>query len=432
MNPEIMNEQFLSYLWQGRLFGPEADTVGGERIAVLHPGERNTDSGPDFFNARVRIGGTLWAGNVEIHVLASDWYRHGHQGDPAYDRVILHVVWEADRPVFDPAGNPVATLALCGRVPPELTERYERLMMNRQWIPCRNQLNDRIAGTFPLWAPALAAERLEGRTNALQLLLVSCKGDWEEAAYRYLAAGFGFRVNNHAFGRLAASLPLKVVRRYAGDRFRTESLLFGQAGMLVDGLQDDYPKMLRSEYGFLRRKHGLTPMEPEAWKFLRLRPPNFPTLRISQFAGFLVASGAQFEPLVSAPDVRGLLSSYGIAASEYWEGHYLFDKPVVPRPRPMGEPCTDLLAINGVLPFRFFRRRLCETGDPGAGVLDQLERMPGESNVIIRQWKEAGFATGNALQTQALMQLKSAYCDRRRCLECRVGAGVLGGSEVAR
>lgn len=427
-----MNEQFLSYLWQGRLFGPEAETVSGERIAVLHPGERNSDSGPDFFNARVRIGGTLWAGNVEIHVLASDWYRHGHQADPAYGRVILHVVWEADRPVFDQDGNPVATLVLKGRIPRDLLDRYDTLMMNRQWIPCRSQLDARIAGQFTLWAPALAAERLESRTNALQLLLASCKGDWEEAAYRSLATGFGFRVNSHPFGRLAASLPLKVVRRYAGDRFRTESLLFGQAGMLVDGLHDDYPNMMKSEYAFLRRKHGLKPLETELWKFLRLRPPNFPTLRISQFAAFLVASEALFEPLMSAPDVRGLLSSYGIEASEYWKSHYLFDRPVTPRARPMGGACTDLLAINGVLPFRFFRRRMCEPGDPGAGVLDQLELMPGETNVIIRQWKDAGFPAVNALQTQALIQLKSAYCERKRCLECRVGAALLGGSEAAK
>lgn len=424
-----MNETFLSYLWKYRQLNNDIATESGDQLAILHPGEQNTDSGPDFFNARLRIGETTWAGNVEIHVKSSDWQRHWHHTDPEYDHVILHVVFEDDRPVFHQNGEPMQTLVIRNRFPCRIYDRYRQMMQNQQWIPCMNQLGRTGDPGFNAWAPALAVERLEQKTGSIRQMFSACNNDWDEAVYRHMAGSFGFKINNLAFELLAKSLPLKIVRQSLDSVFRLESLLFGQAGMLGREFGDAYPGDLNREYQFLRDKYTLEPVPGSLWKFLRLRPSNFPTVRISQFAGFLHLTHARFFTMLEANSVREVTDALRISASEYWNTHYQFDKPAGYRQKAIGQAGVKLLTINGVIPFLFFYG--CEKDQPAVceRALEYLEQLDGEENALISQWKTAGFPAENALQTQALIQLKKFYCDKKRCLECRIGSRLLGQAD---
>jgi hypothetical protein len=422
-----MNETFMSYLWKYRYLSPEITTESGDLLTVFHPGDQNTESGPDFFNARIRIGETTWAGNVEIHVKASDWYRHGHHSDPSYDHVILHVVYEADRQVFHQNGVPVQTLVIRDRFPGWIFDRYRQMMQNQQWIPCMNQLLLSGEKGFDFWAPALAVERLEFRTNSIRQVFHDCGSNWEEALYRHMAGSFGFSINAQPFGMLAKALPYKIARQHLHSRFQLEALLFGQAGMLERVFTDEYPVSLQSEYCFLRDKYNLEPVEGSLWKFLRLRPSNFPTIRISQFAGFLQRSQSGLFDLARSGSLPDIMEMLAVEASDYWHDHYVFDKTAITRPKEMGPASIRLLIINGIVPFFFFYGVEKDQPDVCEHFLGFLEQLEGENNALIGQWKKAGLPTQNALQTQALIQLKKCYCDRKRCLECRVGEGLMGG-----
>jgi len=420
-----MNESFLSYLWKYRHFNQDIRTESGEQLTVFHPGNQNTDSGPDFFNARLRIGSTTWAGNVEIHLQASDWYRHGHHTDPAYDHVILHVVYEADRRVYHQNGEPVQTLVVRNQFPGWIYDRYLRMMMNEQWIPCMNQLHDVRDHDFSMWAPVLALERLEYKTTGIRQLLTSCGNDWDEAFYRHLAGCFGFKINSLPFELLAKSLSVKIIRQHCESLFRLEALLYGQAGLLDTEFSDEYPQELSREYRFLRAKFNLAPVSGSVWKYLRLRPSNFPTIRISQFASFLFKTQARFFNLLADGSLKGVSGMLELTASDYWNTHYVFDKQAVRKQKTMGDLCVKLLIINGLAPFLFFygieknQSGICE------GVLNFLEQTGGENNADIIRWKAAGLPVDNAMQTQALLHLKKFFCDKKRCLDCRIGRKLL-------
>ncbi|MFZ4523023.1 MAG: DUF2851 family protein [Bacteroidales bacterium] len=420
-----MNEAFISYLWKHRCFSQELITESGEPLAVLCPGDCNSDSGPDFFNARIRIGNTTWAGNVEIHVQASDWYRHGHQGDPVYDHAILHVVYEADRQVFHENGEPMQTLVVRHQFPGWIYERYLIMMQNKQWIPCMNQLSADVDYGFTLWAPALAVERLEGKSGNIRMLFTGCGSNWDEAIYQHLAGSFGFKINGLPFELLAKSLPVKVIRHYVESRFQLEALLFGQAGLLHNSFEDEFPGKLYNEYQFLRAKHHLTPISGSLWRFLRLRPSNFPPIRISQFACFLYSTRGRLFELMDERTLTGISGNLKIRASDYWDTHYMFDKPAPRLPKILGGACSNLLIINGFAPFLFFYGR--QKDQPGVceGALNLLENTPGENNLQIEYWKKLGFPVDNAMQTQALLHLKQSYCDKRQCLDCRIGNRLL-------
>jgi hypothetical protein len=276
-----------------------------------------------------------------------------------------------------------------------------------------------------MWAPALAVERLEYKTNGIRQFLTSCGNDWEEALYRHLATSFGFKINNIPFELLAKSLPLKIIRHHQDQLFQLEALLFGQAGLLDKDFSDPYPKELRQEYHFLRDKYGLHPVCGSLWKFLRLRPGNFPTIRISQFASFIFNMKAGFFSLLEGGTLDGVIDKTAITASEYWVTHFVFDKPSTSRQKSMGKACVQLIIINGLAPFLFFYGH--EKGQPQVceGVLNSLEQIEGERNLQVENWKRVGFPVHNAMQTQALLYLKQFYCDKKRCLDCRIGIGLL-------
>jgi hypothetical protein len=420
----MMNEEFLYFLWKFRLLYPQLITESGDPLTILHPGERNTDSGPDFVNARLRIGNTLWAGNVEIHIHASDWIKHRHQDDHAYDNIILHVVYENDLPVKGKNNTLLPTLVVENKFAPQINDNYQLLMLNHQWIPCFNQIHAQSDPVFNLWAPSLFT-----KGAAIDQLWENCDHDWEETFYRHLAMNFGFKINAFPFVMLAKSLPLKIIQQHVHDFFQLESLLFGQAGMLEQRFTEDYPGKLAKEYKFLRSKYGLTPIPQLTWKFLRLRPSNFPTLRISQWADFLSRTKGRFFGILDVGSFQQLKEMLNVCSSPYWNDHYCFEKPSENHSKFLGNQCLNLLIINGLVPFMFYYGDRKSQPLMKENAIHFLEQLPPETNNILKHWKKVGINGINALQTQALIELKKGYCDLKRCLNCRIGNKLLANSK---
>ena len=425
-----MTEEFIHFLWKFRMLGPDLANTDGDPVVVVHPGDHNTDSGPDFFNARVRIGETMWAGNVEMHVSASDWNRHRHGTDPAYANTILHVVYHSDAVIPGPGGRPIPTLEIRNRYPEDLFGRYESLMNNRSWIPCGNLLAGNTGRDFGFWAPSLAMERLSEKSGQIGEFFRQSGGDWEETAYRWLAHCFGFRINAFPFELLARSLPFRVLTRYRNSPFQTESLLFGQAGLLSEDTGPGYPARLRMEYAFLKAKHRLEAIPEGVWKFLRLRPSNFPTIRISQFSGLISGRESPFTFISGFPAPEEVFRWFDVTASEYWNEHYTFSRWSPPCEKRIGRSSVLLLAINAVAPFLFFRGE--QTGQESfrERALQVLEEIPAEDHADIRAWRALGIEADDALRTQALVRLKGSYCDHKRCLQCRIGRNLLNYNAV--
>ncbi|MBV6440593.1 MAG: hypothetical protein EPGJADBJ_02265 [Saprospiraceae bacterium] len=421
-----MRESFLHFLWRWRRFDAQTlRTTDGQSLEILHPGEWNGHAGPDFFNARVRIGDTIWAGNVEMHLRASEWMLHRHSTDAAYNNVVLHVVLEEDQPVARASGERIPCLELKGRIPPKILENYQRLEHERAWIPCRQFFKD-IPGIVRLnWLDRLLVERLEQKTAAVAEILAATGNHWEEAFYRLLARNFGLKVNAEPFETLARSLPLLILAKHKNDVKQTEALLFGQAGMLDGAFKDEWPKALAQEYRFLKHKYDLMPMAFSQWKFLRLRPANFPTVRLAQFVALVHQSAHLFSKILEAKNLRELENLFDVQPGEYWLTHFQFDKPSVRRPKNTGRDFVHLLIINTIAPFLFHYGKMRELEAFQKRALSLLEELPPEANAIVDGWAELGVQARHAYQTQALIHLKTRYCDAKRCLECAMGNAIL-------
>lgn len=422
-----MREAFLHFLWRWRRFDAhDLRTTDGQPLEVLHPGEWNTDSGPDFFNARIRLGDTLWAGNVEIHLQASDWLQHRHHTDPAYDNVILHVVLDEDQRLQRPTGEHLPCLSLRKRIPAGLLGKYQMLTHARAWIPCAQTYRDIPPIVRHNWLDRLLIERLEQKTEALAGIVRACDHNWESAFYRLLARNFGLKINAEPFETLAQTLPLNLLTRHSDQLFQLEALLFGQAGMLEDvDFEEDYPEMLAKEYGFLRYKYDLKPMPPGQWKFFRLRPSGFPTVRIAQLAALLYNKPQLFSRVLETWSTAELEQLFQVEPSTYWHSHFRFDKSTTPRAKPLGREFVHLLLINTVAPFLFYYGR--EKGKPDLQdrSLQILDDLPAEANRVVEAWQALGETAGSAAGSQALLQLKAHYCDAGRCLECAIGTAIL-------
>lgn len=422
-----IKEEFLHYLWRLKRFDLQnLKSTTGEDLQIRSFGEYHQDAGPDFMNARVAIGTTLWAGNVEMHVLSSDWRRHRHHEDPAYRNVILHVVYEEDEPIFHPGGDRIPCLELKNRIPPMVHQRYQELLRNESWIPCQHLVKDIPDGLRELWLTRLAIERLEEKTTAIAATLASLKNDWEETLYRHLAYSFGVKINCEPFFQLACITPLKLIQKYQPYSLLVEALLFGQAGFLESFFyQDFYPSMLASEYRYLKNKHDLVPMQQSAWKFLRLRPASFPTLRIAQFSGLLHQYGQLFDKILSITDLDEMRALFQVPTAAYWDTHYTIDHPSAARPKTLGKNTIDLIVINTIAPIIFLYGEYKGDEAYKDHALNLLEKIKAEKNTIIEKWGELGIKAGQAAHSQALIHLKTHYCDQKRCLECSIGNAIL-------
>lgn len=422
-----MTEEFLHYIWQYRLYSPNLFLQTGEQVEVVNPGIHNRDSGPDFFNARIRIGETTWAGNIEIHVLSSDWRRHNHQQDMSYDNVILHVVWRDDDPVKRNNGSPIPTLELDGLYNEHAWKNYLSFMASKRWVPCETQISRIDPFIKNAWLDRVLVERLERKALQVELILGLTQNDWAQTFYRLLARNMGFKLNNQAFEMLAQSLPFPYLAKHANDLFQVEAMVFGQAGLLEKTFEDDYPRQLKKEYEFLKKKFDLTPIDAHLWRFMRLHPGNFPTLRLAQFASIIHHSSVIISQLFSSSDVNTYQKLFGAHASEYWNSHYSFDKPSSTKRKSLGLSSINLLIINLVAPMLVAYGRWKGDVTMVEKAVDLLMKLKPENNIYSRKWAAMGVTAENAATTQALIELKTQYCEKKKCLECSIGNVLLKG-----
>lgn len=417
-------ERLLHYVWKYKLYtATPLITTEGRPVQVIDPGMQNTDAGPDFFNAKIKIDGTLWVGSVEIHDKSSDWLLHHHDTDKAYDCVILHIIGFNDFQPVRTNGNPIPQMLLT--VPENILRSIDWLLYREAALPCL----DHITGIAPLhiacWMEALLSERLERKTHDIFLLLDAYQTDWNEVFYITLTRNFGFGVNNDAFERLAKSLPLRCIQKQRSSHSQIEAMLFGQAGMLEEENDDHYYRLLQREYDFLRHKFSLSPMEDFVFKNLRTRPVNFPYLKVAQLAALWVQYDTLFSAILEARSTGEIKKYFRIPPSGYWETHYHFRYASPRKEKTIGENTLNILLINTVVPMLFAyglhnkRPEYCERATR------LLESIPPEKNTIVTTFYNAGITVRHAGDSQALIQLKREYCEKKKCLYCRIGFRML-------
>jgi len=425
-----MKEEFLSFIWRNQYFNKRnLRTEQGESINVADPGEHNTHSGPDFTNARLSIGDTNWAGQVEIHIRSSDWYRHNHHIDPAYDQVILHVVWLNDQTVCS-NGREVPVLVLKNRVGESMLLAQRKLCGSVHYIPCevtpavinRKVVHDMLQRTIH--------QRLARKSAGTLDLLLRNNGDWDQVTYLMFGKSFGFHVNNEAFSMLVRSVPLSIARKIRSSLFQLEALYFGQAGLLGSVTGDHYYKKLQAEYGYLRNKYVLPAaiLKGGMWKYLRLRPSNFPGLRIAQFASFMHLEGFRFSG-VRELRTPGYQVLNGLSPSDYWHTHYAFGKKGGSGGSFGNSSCENLL-INTAVPL--LAAYAMHTGQSAyrEQAEELLKSIPAEHNRILAYWKDSGFKVSSAWDSQALIELSNKFCKYKKCLDCEIGRTLLKASPV--
>ena len=424
-------EQLLHYCWKHRLLPLGVlHTTDGREVEVIDPGLYNRrNAGPDFFNAKIRIDGTLWVGNVELHEKATDWYAHGHDHDSAYDNVVLHVCRRADRAVVTSGGQTVPQLEI--EVPQHVSDNYEQLLREDQYPPCYRIIPDLSPLTIHAWLSALQTERLEQKTTAIEARVARCDGSWEAGYFATLARNYGFGVNGDAFETWAQAVPLQCVAHHRDDLFQVEALFMGQAGLLEpelipqhhreESLREGYFTRLRNEYLYLQHKFSLQPMDATVWRFLRLRPQNFPHIRIAQLARLYHEQRAGLSQLLECETVDALRQLLQTQVTPYWETHYVFGAVSGRSEKHLAKGSIDLLIINTAIPVLFAYGRNHSKENLCDRAFDLLEQLRAENNHITRMWQQCGLEVKTAGDSQALVQLKRMYCDRRDCLRCRIG-----------
>ena len=422
-------EQLLHYVWQHKMFPLQPlQTTDGQSIEVIDPGLHNTNEGPDFFNAKVNIDGMLWVGNIEIHLHASDWLRHGHQKDSHYDNVILHVVGQADIPISTCSGHLPPQLVL--PIPSHIAENYQELLKEANYPPCYRIIPYVDAFTAHSWMSALTVERLEEKMRRIEEYLERTQGDWERAYFITLARNFGFGNNTEAFENWAFHLPPQTIVKHRDDLFQVEAMFMGQAALLEDDgvkddCKDDYFQKLRREYRFLAHKFSLTPMNAREWHFLRMRPQNFPHVRLAQLAQLYHQGRTGLSMMLERKQPDQLKELFSVGVTPYWETHYTFGHAGSPQKKVLQNNSLNLLLINTVVPFLFaygrhhLNEELCERA------FELLEHTKAEQNFITRSWENAGLKVEHAADSQALIQLRRKYCDKKDCIRCRFGTEYL-------
>jgi len=413
-------EQLLHYVWKHKIFPlKELKTTTGQQVEVIDTGLANTDTGPGFFNAKLKLDGVLWIGNIEIHERSSDWFKHGHHADAGYNSVILHIASEIDTEISRSNGERIPQIQLI--CPEAVRTNYKELLETASYPPCYRIIPSLSPFTAHSWMSALQMERFEQKATLLNERLKRCQGNWEDAFFITLARNFGFGLNGDAFETWAHRLPFRAVDKHRNDLFQIEAIFFGQAGILEDSDGDGYYLRLKKEYTYLQHKFGLIPMDASLWRFLRLRPANFPHIRIAQLACLYHRAYGLLSRIMETETLQGVRDILKGGTSEYWLTHYTFGGSSPSRPKTLSNTSLDLLIINTVVTFLYAyglhkgNRVLCAR----AGSF--LEELKAENNYITRMWEQCGMKTSNAADSQALIQLKKEYCDKKKCLYCRIG-----------
>ena len=422
-----MKEDFPVFLWKYQYFSKNRlKTTRHEEVSIFNPGIQNHDAGPDFSEAKVKIDDINWFGHVEVHVKSSHWKLHKHQTDPAYDRVILHVVWEDDMPVFRQDGSLIPTLELKDRVNPDLFKKYKHLTENLEKIPCNHMIGKIDSIILHSMLDRTVMSRLKRKAEFV-IGLIDKNLTWQEATYRLLARNFGFKTNQEAFLRLSENLPLKLVNKHRDEIFQVEALMYGVAGFLGEPVKDTYYKRLKEEYRFLSHKYRLQARELNKveWKFLRMRPGNFPTIRIAQFAQFFYHNKNLFSVFKEVNSCQDLIKNLSISQSDYWHHHYSFGKKsqtVIPA---LGRESICNIIINTVVPLKVAYGLMKEDQSQIDVAVHFLEKLPPEINKVTKQWKNLGIKIESAFDSQGLIELFDNFCLENKCLNCNIGVSIV-------
>lgn len=416
-----MSEAFLHYIWKHRLLDTQAlVTQDGRPLEIIHPGQVNNNAGPDFFNARIRIRETVWAGNVEIHLKSSDWLKHGHQDDAAYANCVLHVVYEDDQPV-NMAANNMPVLELKNRFAKTLWNNYRLMMDNQRWIACQSRLNEVDEITRKMWLQRVMVERLEEKTSYIRELLDQFKNDWEEVLFLLLAKNFGFRINALPFEMTARAIGWRCIQRYRSSVLHLEALFFGVSGLLPEFRDDERVRRWRADFNGFQSLHRFKLLSAENWKFMRMRPNNFPTLRIAQFCAFYGKADYLVSSILKINSPEMAQTIFQLSLDKYWETHFRPGSSSPGSVKKIGADAVINLIINTVVPFQFAKGMIEKNELLMEQSLVLLELIHPERNHIIREWEHAGIKPANAVESQALLQLRQAYCDQKKCLNCNIG-----------
>lgn len=422
-----ISEDFLFFIWRYRLLNSlDLKCVDGRPLQILNPGKLNKNAGPDFTEARLMIGQVLWAGDVEIHVRASDWLLHRHQSNPAYETVVLHVVYEQDQAITQMNGYVIPTIIIRGLFAESLAINYRQLLDAAGKFPCQSQISGVEGIVVNGFLNRLLIERLLQKSDEVMVKLAENKGSWGATFYYFLARNFGFNVNAAGFEMLATSLPFHILQKHADHPIEVEALIFGQAGFLKSKAENKYAEALRAAYQFLNHKYDLKPIPLSVWKFLRMRPANFPTVRLSQFAALQFRSGDLFSGILQATTIKELLVHFeNLPVNDYWKTHYHFKKEAAEMNVQLGKKTIENLLINTVCLFLFSYGRYTSDEDRMERALHFLEQIPGEDNRIVNQYVDSGMPNNNAFNSQAILQLNKYYCAQKKCLNCGIGIKIL-------
>lgn len=426
-----MQEDFLHYVWKHKkITTPSLQTTSGDVITLVKVGQHNHNSGPDFFNAQVRIAGQLWAGNVEIHIKSSDWYVHNHENDSAYDNVILHVVYEHDTEIFRKDNSAIPTLELKNYIGKELLKNYQKLISTQnKWINCENDFASADEFVLNNWLENLYFERLERKSKTIETMLLLSQNDWEAVLFRLLAKNFGLKVNGEAFLSMANSFDFSIVRKTQTKPEQLEALFFGQAGILEENIENAYHQNLTKEYQFLKQKFSLNNSQVIPLQFFRLRPPNFPTIRLSQLAMLYHVHQNLFSHIIKASTIEELYQLFKVSTTKFWDDHYTFGKVSKTTKKTMTNSFVDLLLINTILPLKFsYAKHQGQSIDEN--ILSIIQHIESEKNGIVDKFNSLKAVSHSALESQALIQLKTEYCTKNRCLQCAIGNSVIGTYKI--
>lgn len=419
----MIQEAFLYFLWKYQYFNTkDLLTISGEPVSVQTIGIRNGFAGPDFKEAKVTIDGMQWAGAVEMHVRSSDWFRHGHQNDVNYENVVLHVVWEDDKAVLLADGTTIPTIKLKGLVKPEVLRRYQHMVESRSKIPCDASLKKVKAITRLSMVERVLVSRIQEKASVFSQLLIANENNWEETAYQWLVRGFGFKTNADNMQALAESLPLKVLQKHRNQQHQIEALLFGQAGFLDVEVKDEYPASLQKEYRFLRNKYGLkNKVHYNNWHFAKVRPNNYPTIRLAQLAGLITSFPHIFSFFSEINDLSSVMKDLDVKQSEYWTSHYAIDKASKRIIGVLSKSTKENLIINTTVPFLAAFAKARDNQEHLEKALNLLAGIPSERNHITELWQRYGWNVSSAFDSQGLIQLYNQYCTQKRCIECSIG-----------
>lgn len=416
-----MTERLLQYIWQFQYFNrTHLTTTKGEKVEIVFAGKLNHNQGPDFLDAKIRVGNTLLAGSVELHIKSSEWYKHGHESDRNYANVILHVVLENDIEV----DNNIPVLELQQHIPMMLLDQYSSLMQAPSFIACSNSIAQVKELTLQSWKERLVAERLTRKAKRVFIIFEETASHWEETFWRLLASNFGGKVNAEAFEQMATNIPVNILAKNKNSIHSLEALLFGQAGLLEGNFNDDYAQLLQRGYKFLKAKYNLKSFSFPV-HFLRMRPGNFPTIRLAQLANLIYQSQHLFSKILEEDDVKEVKKWLNTTANDYWHYHYRFDEASAYKPKNLGSTMADNIIINTIVPVLFAYGSHHKNEDQKLKAVRWLEETAPESNNITKGFENLLLHNKSALDSQAFIELKNEYCNNKRCLECAVGNTLL-------